>query len=73
MAAAEYLIAENYTNPSKLAIFGGSNGGLLIGAISIEIPLPLDKLAKVSSRSVTSRSSSVIRMTVVGEYSLPVK
>ena len=32
IAAAEYLIAENYTAPSKLAIAGGSNGGLLVGA-----------------------------------------
>jgi len=29
--AAEFLIAEKYTNPNKLAITGGSNGGLLIG------------------------------------------
>jgi len=32
IAAAEYLIKEQYTNPSKLAIEGRSNGGLLIGA-----------------------------------------
>lgn len=32
IAAAEYLINENYTNPQKIAIMGGSNGGLLIGA-----------------------------------------
>ena len=32
IAAAEYLISENYTNPQKVAIMGGSNGGLLIGA-----------------------------------------
>ena len=32
IAAAEYLIKENYTQPSKLAVQGGSNGGLLIGA-----------------------------------------
>ncbi len=30
--AAKYLISEKYTQPSKLAISGGSNGGLLVGA-----------------------------------------
>jgi prolyl oligopeptidase len=32
IAAAEYLIREKYTNSSKLGIYGGSNGGLLVGA-----------------------------------------
>jgi prolyl oligopeptidase len=32
IGAAEYLIREKYTQPSKLAISGGSNGGLLVGA-----------------------------------------
>ena len=38
IAAAEYLVEENYTNPSKLAIFGGSNGGLLVGAVTNQRP-----------------------------------
>ena len=38
IAAGEYLIAENYTRPSKLAIFGGSNGGLLVGAVVNQRP-----------------------------------
>ena len=38
IAAAEWLIAENYTNPSKLAIRGGSNGGLLVGAVMVQRP-----------------------------------
>jgi prolyl oligopeptidase len=32
IAAGEYLIANKYTQPEKLAISGGSNGGLLVGA-----------------------------------------
>jgi len=38
ISAAEYLIKEGYTNPSKLACAGGSNGGLLIGAVINQRP-----------------------------------
>lgn len=38
IAAAEYLIKENYTSPQFLAIRGGSNGGLLVGATMTQRP-----------------------------------
>jgi prolyl oligopeptidase len=38
IAAGEYLISQKYTSSRKLAIRGGSNGGLLIGAVETQRP-----------------------------------
>jgi prolyl oligopeptidase len=38
IAAAEFLIAEGYTSAGRIAIEGGSNGGLLVGAAMIQRP-----------------------------------
>ncbi len=38
IAAAEFLVKDGYTNPQKLAIMGGSNGGLLVAAVINQRP-----------------------------------
>jgi len=38
IAAAEYLIKENYTSSEYIAAMGGSNGGLLVGAVTAQRP-----------------------------------
>lgn len=48
IAAAEYLIENNYTSSEYLALRGGSNGGLLVGAVMTQLP----DLAKVALPAV---------------------
>jgi len=38
IAAAEWLVEHGYTSPARLAIEGGSNGGLLVGAVLVQRP-----------------------------------
>ena len=38
IAVAEHLIKENYTSPDRLGAMGGSNGGLLVGAVMEQRP-----------------------------------
>ncbi|MFO0757663.1 MAG: prolyl oligopeptidase family serine peptidase [Byssovorax sp.] len=38
IAAGEYLVREGYTRPPRLSIYGGSNGGLLVGAVVSQRP-----------------------------------
>jgi prolyl oligopeptidase len=38
VAAAEWLVANNYTTPARMAMVGASNGGLLVGAVMNQRP-----------------------------------
>jgi prolyl oligopeptidase len=38
IAAAEHLVAEGWTTPDRLGVMGGSNGGLLVGAMTTQRP-----------------------------------
>jgi len=38
IAVAETLVKEKYTSPDKMGIIGGSNGGLLVGAVELQRP-----------------------------------
>ena len=57
IAAGEHLIAEGYTSSQHLAIRGGSNGGLLVGAVANQRPRPVWR--------------GRLRLSAVGHGSLP--
>lgn len=63
----EYMIKNNYTNPNRLAIIGGSNGGLLMGAIITQHPL----LFKAAVSSVGLYDMIRSELTTNGAFNIP--
>jgi len=69
IAAAEWLIANSYSNPQRIAIEGGSNGGLLVAAVMLQRP---DLLGAVVCRVPVADMLRYHRFTVgrfwISEY-----
>ncbi len=53
IAAAKHMIERGYTTPDKLAAMGGSNGGLLMGALITQRPGPVPRGGRPTSASTT--------------------
>ena len=69
IAAAEALIARRYTSPRRLAIYGGSAGGLLIGAVlNLRPDLFAAAIAKVPFVDTLSTMMDSTLPLTIGEY-----
>ncbi len=66
-AAMQFLIEAGYTNPQKLAIMGGSNGGLLMGAMITQHP----DLFKATVSSVGIYDMLRNELTPNGNFNIP--
>jgi len=66
-AVIQYLIDAGYTKPEKLAIIGGSNGGLLMGAMITQHP----KLCKVVISSVGIYDMLRVELAPNGQFNIP--
>ena len=66
-AAMQYMIDAGYTSPEKLAIVGGSNGGLLMGAMITQHP----KLCRAVLSSVGIYDMLRVELTPNGEFNIP--
>ena len=67
IAAAEFLIAEKYTNAGRLAVKGGSNGGLLIGAFITQRP----ELCKIALCQVPLLDMVRFHKFLIARYWIP--